>query len=320
MPPHGVGQERGLEIVDVDRWKPAEDPEQMGTRWKTWLEEPGADEVLWLFKAVRCKQLHDGTIRCFEEDWAEWLATELAGHLGVPAAPVRLARRGERDGVITRSLLVDSHGRALADRLEHGNELLQAADPTYDKDQHGQAVGYNLDAVWLALAGVGVPTGCSPVLRSATHLFAGILVLDALVANTDRHHENWGALAKGSQRWLAPSFDQGTCLGFQEPDEKRRRYLDSALGLGVDHWVGRGRSRQFEGEPLLVDLAIDALQRVPPAVATHWIIQVDALDLEWWRDTLEQVPPSRMSQDARSFAFEVVRLNRERLLDVYRSR
>jgi len=291
----------------------------MGTRWKVWLEDPLDPDVLWLFKAVRCKELPDGSTRCFEEDWAEWLAAELAGHLGIPAARVRLARWTDRDGVISRSLLVDHEGRPIADRLEHGNELLQAADPTYDKDQHGPAVGYNLDAVWTALHGIGVPEGCESI-SSATELFSGILVLDALVANTDRHHENWGALAKGPKRWLAPSFDQGTCLGFQEPDDQRRRYLESSMGLGVDHWIRRGRGRQFEGKPLLVDLAVDALRRVSPSAAGYWIERVDALELTWWRDTLDQVPASRMSQDARSFAFEVVRLNRERLLDAYRSR
>lgn len=314
-------------VIDVSSWTPEEDPEWMGTRTKVWLrdpefwvEDPKGPKLLWLFKAVRCKELQDGTRRCFEEDWAEWLATELASHLGIPAAQVQMARWTGMDGILSRSLLRDERGRRLADKLEHGNELLQAADPTYDKDQHGQAVGYTLDAVWAALESVGIPPGCAPPISTATDLFAGILTLDALVANTDRHHENWGALASGSERWLAPTFDQGTCLGFQEPDEMRMRYLEQATGHGADVWVRRGRSNQFEGRPGLVDLAAEALRRVPRQVAAHWLERVEAFDLPWWRDTLDSVPQNRMSHPARNFAFEVVRLNRERLLDAHRSR
>ena len=225
----------------------------MGTRWKVWLEDPRGNlwvedpevpKLLWLFKAVRCKDLPDGTRRCFEEDWAEFLATEIATHLGMPAAQVRMAYWSGMDGILT---------------------------------------------------------------------------LDALIANTDRHHENWGALARGSERWLAPTFDQGTCLGFEGSDEMRLRYLEQASGHGMDLWVRRGRSNHFEGRPGLVELAAEALQRVPAQVARHWLERVEAFDLEWWRDTLESVPQHRMSHPARNFAFEVVRLNRERLLDVHRS-
>lgn len=308
------------DVIQVSHWIPAEEPEWMGTRWKVWLEDPDVPDLLWLFKAVRCKQMPDGTRRCFEEDWAEWLATEVATHLGIPAAQVRMARWSGMDGIISRSLLQDDRGRPLADKLEHGNEMLQAADPTYDKAQHGQAAGYTLDAVWAALEGVGVPSGCDPPITESTQLFAGILILDALIANTDRHHENWGALASGSERWLAPTFDQGTCLGFQGPDDMRRRYLERSTGHGVEVWVERGRSNHFEGKPRLIELAIDALDRVPESVAAHWIARVEAFDLERWRDTLASVPQARMSHLARSFAFEVVHLNRERLLDAHRSR
>jgi hypothetical protein len=305
------------EIVDVTGWVPAEDPEWMGTRWKVWLKDPQVEGLLWLFKAVRCKELPDGSRRCFEEDWAEYLATRLACRLGLPAAPVRLARWSRMNGIISRSLLQDDDGEVVADSLEHGNELLQAADPTYDKDQRGHATGYTLDAVLGALDGVGVPPACRPPLSEAGDVFGAILILDALVANTDRHHENWGALVRGSKRWLAPTFDQGTCLGFQGPDDMRLRYLGQTSGHGMEVWVRRGHSNHFEGRPGLVELAADALRRVSDAVARHWVEQITAVDLDWWWDTIAAVPEDRMSHPARRFAFEVVRLNRERLLDVY---
>lgn len=308
------------EIVDVSDWPPSEEPEWMGTRSKVWLLDPQATDLLWLFKAVRCKEQANGSVRCFGEDWAEWLAVKAADHLQIPAAEVRLASWKGHHGVISRSMLRDANGQRVADRLEHGNELLQAVNPAYDKDQQREAVGYTLEAVWGALDGIGVPKDCQPPVSAATDLFAGILMLDALIANTDRHHENWGALTFGADRWLAPTYDMGTCLGFQEPDEERVRLLDRGGGHSMDMWVKRGRSGHFESKPRLMQLAVEGLVRVADTVRMHWLERAEAFDLEWWRGTIDSVPPARMSHPARMFAFEIVRLNRERLLDANRTR
>lgn len=303
-------------IIDVSEWPEGDEPERMGTRGKEWLVEPDTDpEVPWLFKAIRCKDLPKRGRRCFDEDWAELLATEAAGMLGVPAAEVRLAVRHEDRGVISRSLLVDVDGTSLADGLTHGNELLQAQDPRYDKDQVREAVGYTLNTVWQALDGISAPPGSPQPVVSAAHAFAGYLVLDALVAGTDRHHENWGALHWGTRRWLAPSYDHGTCLGFQLEDEMRTQYLDGNDSATMDVWVMRGTSSHFEGRPGLVYLATDALTRVPLVVRDHWYERIESFDLESWWDTLSRVPSPLMSHPARRFAYEVVRLNRERLLE-----
>ncbi len=71
---------------------------------------------------------------------------------------------------------------------------------------------------------------------------ASYLVLDALIGNTDRHHENWGflgqvlvnidevseaaRLVKQGGYDIAPSFDHASSLGRELPDEKRIDILD----------------------------------------------------------------------------------------------
>lgn len=303
-----------FEIHDVTEWPSVDDDEQMGTRPKAWLERPGTEE-LWLFKGVRCVTLQDGATRCFGEDWAEKLATVAAGALGLPAATIELAVRNDQAGVISRFLLVDENGTRRAEKLDHGNELIQAFDPTYDRDQQREAVGYTLDAVWRALEGIAPPEGVDGSLQAATDVFAGYLLLDALLASTDRHHENWGALVHEGRRSLAPNFDLGTCLGFGETDEKRLAYLVGRGTQTMATWVGRGRSNHFEGRPRLVDLAAAGIRRIPSGAAAHWQQQLASFDLERWRATLDDVPRHLMSQAARTFALEIVRLNRERLLD-----
>jgi hypothetical protein len=58
--------------------------------------------------------------------------------------------------------------------------------------------------------------------------WAETIAFDALIANTDRHSENWGFLVDQSvpgdaSYSLAPAFDNGTSLGFliREPDLPR---------------------------------------------------------------------------------------------------
>jgi hypothetical protein len=301
-------------IHDVTAWPSVDDDEQMGTRPKAWLERPGTNE-LWLFKGVRCVTLQDGSTRCFGENWAEKLATVAAAALGLPAATIELAIRDGQAGVISRFLLVDAEGNRRAEKLDHGNELIQAFDPTYDRDQQREAVGYTLDAVWRALEGIAPPAGSVGLLEAATDVFAGYLLLDALLASTDRHHENWGALVHEGRRSLAPNFDLGTCLGFGETDEKRRAYLGGDGTQTMSTWVARGRSNHFEGRPRLVDLAAEGIRRISQAAAIHWRQQLASFNLDQWRATLDDVPGHLMSQAARTFAFEIVRLNRERLLD-----
>lgn len=306
---------RSTAVRDVWTWSVGDEPEDMGTRGKEWLVEPDTQpEIPWLFKAVRRKVLQDGRVRYFGEDWAELLATEAAKMLGIPAAHVELAVRNQECGVISRSLLVDADGCSIADSLDHGNELLQARNPRYDKAQTWEATGYTLDAVWGVLNGIAAPADTPSPVTTAGDTFAGYLVLDALVAGTDRHHENWGVLSRGSRRWLAPTFDHGTCLGFQNEDQRRLMYLDGKSSATMSGWVARGKSNHFEGRPNLVELARAALERLAPPVRQHWLDRVSTFSLEDWTDTVNRVPESWMSQPARRFACEVVRLNRDRIL------
>lgn len=50
------------------------------------------------------------------------------------------------------------------------------------------------------------------------NLFWDMFVVDALIANNDRHNGNWGLLSNGYESRLAPVFDCGGCL-FPDADE-----------------------------------------------------------------------------------------------------
>lgn len=292
-------------IVDASAWSLVRS-EQLGTKEKVWLEDPKGGA--WLFKQVR----GDGG-QTRGEDWAEKLAAEAAMALGLPAARIELATRpfaqGSSRGVLSRYMLAERHS------LTHGNELLAARSIGYPQSATGEVPGYTVSACFEALDGFAVPPGVAvPTHRAdARFLFVGYLVLDALVANTDRHHQNWAVgQAPDSPAYLAPTFDHGSSLGFQESDKRKQWLLDRD---GVARWTARAKSK-FEGKPHPVEVALDALAQLPRLQAAEWRRRLVSYNLDWWRTTLERVPEERMSAVARDFAYHIVRLNREALVDV----
>ena len=82
-------------------------------------------------------------------------------------------------------------------------------------------------------------------------------LLDALVGNTDRHHDNWMLLyvVQGGNLRLrvAPSFDHASSLGHELTDERRQRTLYSSNG--ILNYMKRGRGGVY----------IDAAQRRAPS-------------------------------------------------------
>ncbi|KQR48654.1 hypothetical protein ASF87_07275 [Microbacterium sp. Leaf161] len=300
MPHQWVPLDLGESDLDAD------DPEeQMGSKEKNWVRIAD-DDRRWLVKVARVDE-RDGTIS--GEDWAEWLVQHIANSVGVPTAHVRPALFEGQRATASRSML-----RNDSERLIHGNELLSARFPNYDQSIRGENPGYTLSAVQDAVVGIPGPPDLS-IRLEAFDTIAGYLMCDALVAGRDRHHENWGVIRRGGDRWLAPSFDHGNALGFQERDAKRMRLLrDREL---FDRWVRRGTSQHFVGRPTLVDLAIGALRVSSRDAQDFWIghlhdFQPDGVDAE-----LEPVPHDVMSEVSRRFVVSLLDTNRRRLLDGY---
>ncbi|HZJ10939.1 MAG TPA: hypothetical protein VFD39_14675, partial [Trueperaceae bacterium] len=198
----------------------------------------------------------------------------------------------------------------------HGNELLSRADPDYPLEAKGEVPGYTPDRCLDLLAGYHPPLGAGPGFTDAADAFAGYLVLDALVANTDRHHENWCVLQHAGRSYLAPCYDLGTCLGFQLTDHERQERLETAdRNRTVMAWCERGTSRTFDGSPGLVDVAIAAMHRASDATRSMLRDRLSTFSDDRIADVVAEVPADRMSQWAGRFAIEVLRINRDRLLE-----
>ena len=229
--------------------------------------------------------------------------------IGIPTAVVRPASCHGRRGIVSRSVVRPGQ------RLEHGNELLARVDPRYGIEDKRANPRYTVNAVRDALASIGPPRGHDDLAGfSAFDVWAGYVMLDAWVAGRDRHHENWGAVTDGSNRWLAPSFDHGNALGFQEPSERHAALASDPARLDV--WARRGRSPHFPGKPSLISVAVEAQALASPSASAYWLRRLRAVDTNAVAMLLDAVPSKVLSDPSRRFCLQLLELNRRRLLDV----
>ena len=287
--------------VDVTDW-PLVGDEVLGTKPKRWVAHPGSAER-WLLKDATYSRRADGTSYRKGDDWAERIAAGVAKRMGIPAAQIELATsmRGDetRLGVISKSVL------AQGETLVHGNELLR--EPVVDRDRSG----YTLEAVREALGNARSPMAIGDPF-SAWDVFVGYLLFDAVIGNTDRHEENWAVIRRGDLRWLAPTFDHASSLGFLLDDTEREARLTTRdRGYTVEAWADRARC-PFARRPRVLAAAIDALEMSSSHARGHWLERCRDADL--LVEPIWLVPDHRMSSPARDFAERVVRRNHERLM------
>lgn len=292
------------ESIAIDDWLRDGDgrisEEPLGGKEKFWIIAP--DGVEYLFKYARSDL--DGT-NVRGEDWAEWAVHQLAELIGVPTAIVIPGQHRGRRGSLSRAVW---HER---EQLIHGNELLTRQNPNYDATAHRENPGYTVGAVRAALDGVAAPTSCESPVISGFDAWAGYVMLDAWVAGRDRHHENWAAINHTGSLRLAPSYDHGNALGFQEPDERAARLSEDEKQLA--RWCRKGRSFHFAGRPPLVEVANTALQLAGNAVQSYWRSKLAAVTVDSLTEIFEQIP--YMSDQGRRFRVSLLTYNQERIVN-----
>ncbi|MBT8420663.1 MAG: phosphatidylinositol kinase, partial [Gammaproteobacteria bacterium] len=228
-----------ISLVDDD----PDSHEPLGTKEKYWLR---IDDQLHLFKIGR-----PGT----GENWSEKIVAELAELLGLPHAKYDLAMWRGQKGVLSPDI-VPKGGELIL-----GNESLAAIYPNYPKHKMRGVQDHTLGRIHTLLTTQSItlppdwhPPGDSIV--TTYDLFLGYLLLDAWIANQDRHHENWGVIQRNSQRYLAPTFDHAASLGQNETDAIRQKRLTTKdRRRHISTYVERARSAVYEtktdNKPLL---------------------------------------------------------------------
>jgi hypothetical protein len=293
--------------------------EQMGSKQKFWYFPEGRQRA-WLFKYPR---VNSGVTT--GEDWAEKVGCEVAELLGLPHARIELAEcQGER-GTISESFV----DKAAGEQLVHGNELLRELDTSYPvMGESYRTPEHTVDNIIDALSSVELPTTWLPLEagQGPADLFLGYLMLDVLIGNTDRHHENWGVLVRsssGGQRVeLAPTFDHASSLGRELQDVEIVRRLSNPATRGspsVEAYANKARSAIYrdsrEKKPLLTLDAFECFSSRTLKGKGVWLDKLNQIKDDSLRDAPERIPPQILGDDAREFACKVLTYNKSRLLD-----
>ena len=284
-------------VIDVDIGL-AFEPESMGGKAKFWYRELDEDTD-WLFKFPRPNT---------GEHWAEKIAAEVAACMEIAHARVELAVIEQTRGSVTESFT------RRGGELFHGNQLLQKKVLNYDAETTFGQSAHTLSNIWVVLDGFESAEAATRAKRQ----FAEYLLLDAVIGNTDRHHENWGLQLKrtphGRRGFLAPSFDHASSLGRELRDERRAIYLEENK---VGHYSEKGRGGIYWSEterrgPSPLELVRRAA-RDGPEFFHPTVPKLDSLNENTLREIVGRVPSDWMSTLARKFAVELMVYNLDQL-------
>jgi len=269
-------------VIDVSEWLVVRD-EPLGASEKCWLRDPSDSDPtrgLWLFKPV---VVHDNG-HSQRGDHSERIAEGVAGLVGVPTAETRLALRHKRYGTLSRNVRPGVEW----DMYTGGLWLINAVDLPFagrdSREKSPSTPGYTLDAIQLVLQDTGCPPSSSPELQpfSGWDVFIGMLILDGLISNRDRHEQNWSILRPSlgdDTTRLAPAYDNESSLGFNLTDDRRARILQTPSML--DAYRRRATAWRFDWGsqqiPSLIDLASMAATRTTSSVRKHWGEKLSAI-------------------------------------------
>ena len=262
--------------------------EWMGTKDKFWYRDPRTGRR-WLFKYSR-----KGT----GEHWAEKISGEVAALLNIDHATVELATIRDRRGSVSESFAETE------EQLAHGNQLLVRWIDGYDGKKRFGQTDHTLDNILEVMENAFERSECK---RRAKMRIAEYLVLDALVGNTDRHHENWGLLTRRVndhfEDTVAPSYDHASSLGRELLDSRRVSLLSNR---SVARYVERGRGAVYlSGDASRALSPLELVRRASdayPEALQPVLRRIKSLQDGTLTDVVDGVPHDWMSRPARDFA------------------
>jgi hypothetical protein len=275
--------------------------EQLGSKPKFWFRNPH-DNQPWLFKYTR---VNTG------EDWSEKIASEIAHRLSIPAAKVELAQFMGKRGCASRSFIETKKGFELI----HGSEVLAGRVFGYDKSKQRHQSDHCLPNIIQAIEET-FPRNEQTVQLEC---LAGYMVLDAVICNTDRHHDNWG-LVRGPFKsgliahQLAPSFDHASSLGRELLDPRRKELLSKDM---VGRYISNGRGGIYWQNSDLKGANPMELTAMAAKVYPHYfrsaLGRIRDVQFETFCEIVERVPNEWMSLAAKRFCIKLLSETTSRL-------
>ncbi len=257
------------------------------------------------------------------EHWSEKCAAEFCHLLDIPHANYDLAIYNGKFGVITQDIIPSGF------RMLMGNEALYDLTKDYPppqqlEDKFVRVEEHTVTRVlgYLENESIQTPPSIYNLSRlNAADVFCGYLMLDALISNQDRHHENWAIMLDNEtgEQFLCPTYDHAASLGREMLDDERNERLTTKdKNRQIPSFVKKARSELFKAKTDKKTLStVEAFQHAVEersAARDHWLAKLSALTEDSITEVFNQVPASCISDSARKFAALMVMENRRRLL------
>lgn len=287
------------------------------------LEAMGSKEKFWLTDKDGGKRLFKFSKAATGEHWSEKCASELCKLLHIPHAQYDIARHKNKFGVITPNFIPDNS------RMIMGNELLHLATNDYPvpNDQYLRIKEHTVNRVLQCLDQNILPPISNYTdighLR-APDMFCGYLMLDTLISNQDRHHENWAIMLNNQTReqFLCPTYDHAASLGRELTDENcYKRLTTKDKNQQVSAFVSRAKSKFYDENQGCPLSTIDAFRIALDSPLVNegkkfWLQKLRNLSDMSIERIFYDIPEECISLNVRKFALEIVLENKKRLLDL----
>ena len=265
----------------------------IGARDKFWHTDK--DGVRWLIKLPR---------KNTGEHWSEKAAHEIAKALGIDSAQIEFARVGKVMGTASKNFILDPN-------LNHllGNEFLWGHITGYDRFKKSKQTMHSIGNIISVLKKFSIEHG-----------FLQYLLLDTLIGNTDRHHQNWGVFVGKEGTFLTPTYDHASSMGRELRDERRKLILNK---ISISTYVKNCRcpiymhhNDKHEGKPF--ELLRKACDELNVDLSTG-VINKEKLEnlqnIEIY-NIFDKMPQGMMSRLAKRFAIEYISYNIKRVLNI----
>lgn len=294
----------------------AEDLEQLGTKEKFWFLFKPQDNQRWLFKFSR-----ENT----GEHWSEKVAEQLCRRLSIPHVPYELALCNGKPGIITPNIISNLSRMVMGNEVLHNHSPNDYPHPEAELERYVRVKDHTVSRVLGCLdRGNILPpqTDISVSNLNSGDVFCGYLMLDVLISNQDRHHENWAIIVNNDtgKQSLCPSYDHAACLGRELKDAEREERLTTKDGNRmVSKFVRKARSELFkfktDKKPMLtIDCFYHAIEKRPRA-KKYWLDKLKRLTDDDVHNIFSNIPDEMISTWSKDFAIKMILENKNRLLN-----
>lgn len=270
--------------------------EQLGTKEKFWVY---INNNKYLFKIGR---------KNTRENLAEKVIYKIGKLIDIKIVSYEFAKYKDKLGVLSPLFLNED------ERLVHGNELLAKVIENYPKEQFFKVRDYKLTTV-LGL----IEILSEKYNKNFLEDFISYIIFDCLVANQDRHHENWGFVVSSLKKEidLSPSYDHAAGLGCKvNIDEIKNRMTTKDRGYSVEKFCQKAKTPFYHNKKRLS--TIEAIKLCTKFDKKTVMINIEKinelLDFQKVDDILNKIPKEFYNNEIElDFSKKILEVNKYRL-------